>query len=323
MENGKSITSKKSTTYGYFKRSISPENRSGIKSCGAHKRVRGRAASVNIRSVLFDTNPQANKADLAVMERRLDQKVKVIVAQNEDMDSSLMENLFWYSLNLTQPKTEKVDRVIFHAEMSLTFGINKEYMVDRIYDISRGKEETMSLQQYCSLLSIFFSNNPVKKADYCFRIYDADDDGTITVTEVSRHLRSAMPTFLSEDDEFDEDAHRELVDILMRMLDHLGCGSFNRESFRAVVKKRPEILECLGQTLPNAYMLQKFMDEYIDPKKYGIIQTNSMARGRRDVLLRDIPKGAPQRLKGLYPISMDLNEGDVSRINSQTVQVVK
>ncbi|XP_005091691.1 uncharacterized protein LOC101864200 [Aplysia californica] len=222
-----------------------------------------------------------------------------------DLEPRLLENLLCYALTLVVPGTEELlDTKIFMAEMNLSFGFTNSDFILRIYNMTRGKHEYVTVDDYMLLLTIFYSNDLNRKAEYTFDVYDVDSDNIISTAEFARYLRGGMPISDPDDREANEETLREVMDILTNVMGINDKGYIHKDHYMKVVRDKPEILEFLGQTLPSVYVQRHFTETYISPQRFSPDQVSRYLRSRRHYILQEPKEQKPKQLLGLYPIEI-------------------
>ncbi|MES1903249.1 MAG: EF-hand calcium-binding domain-containing protein 1, partial [Paramarteilia canceri] len=93
----------------------------------------------------------------------------------------------------------------------------------------------------------------------CFAIYDLEDDGAISKKNASLLLNNCLIKQNSDDDS--DEAHKELISILFKILDVDDDGKINKKDYEDAVKRDELLLECLGQCLPSNEALKSVIEQ--------------------------------------------------------------
>nr|CAI5822255.1 unnamed protein product [Callosobruchus analis] len=147
--------------------------------------------------------------------------------------------------------SEGIDRKVFREVLHSTFDIVTENMLmDRIFYVwDRNNCGLITLENWFRGISLFLRGNVQEQAEYCFKVYDLNNDGYITKDEMFQLLRNCLIKHPQEEDL--DDSVKDLVDIVMRKMDKDKDGKVSLEDYQKNVDDEPLLLEAFGKCLPT------------------------------------------------------------------------
>ncbi|CAH1997294.1 unnamed protein product [Acanthoscelides obtectus] len=147
--------------------------------------------------------------------------------------------------------SEGIDRTVFREVLHSTFDIVTENMLmDRIFYVwDRNNCGLITLENWFKGISLFLRGNVLEQAEYCFKVYDLNNDGYITKDEMFQLLRNCLIKHPQEEDL--DDSVKDLVDIVMRKMDKDKDGKVSLEDYQKNVEDEPLLLEAFGKCLPT------------------------------------------------------------------------
>ncbi|BFZ25661.1 hypothetical protein BsWGS_28700 [Bradybaena similaris] len=211
------------------------------------------------------------------------------------LEPDLVENVMQYAKNLVQPDTQDITDNVFVAQMMNRFQITSTVMVSQMFEV---KSRTIPLEDYCWCICVFLSDEMDQKVDWVFSVYDANDDGQLSKMELYILLK---PCVLQTEDMETEEAIKDLIDIVMTVVDRNKNGMVDLEEFRALVKKNVLYIDLLGQCLPHKHVVKSFLRKIKNKSPMEV--SKIFEEERQKGLMQPVRPGAED---DLYPIHLDL-----------------
>ncbi|XP_043486402.1 EF-hand calcium-binding domain-containing protein 1 [Polistes fuscatus] len=146
---------------------------------------------------------------------------------------------------------EGIDRSIFRNLLHNTFKvITEDMLVERLFCCwDRESESAIRLESWIMGLDVFLRGNLQDKIDFCFRVYDLNNDGFITKDEIFQLFKNCLIKQPGEEDP--DEGIRDLSELALKKLDVDRDGKISFEDYETAVKKEPLLLEAFGQCLPT------------------------------------------------------------------------
>lgn len=113
-----------------------------------------------------------------------------------------------------------IDRNVFRELLHNTFDIvNEEALMEKIFfSWEKGYEGMpLRLEGWIMGLSVFLRGTQTEKAEFCFRVYDLNNDGFITKDEMFSLLKNCL--IRQPQDEDPDESVKDLVDIALKKID--------------------------------------------------------------------------------------------------------
>ncbi|KAK3800521.1 hypothetical protein RRG08_048726 [Elysia crispata] len=176
-----------------------------------------------------------------------------------DVKKSLVINVIHYAKQLPRPgNPDYIDELIFTAQMDTRFGITSKFHIQLIFEAVRDKtSKHVRIEDFVKMVCIFYSKNLSVKVDFVFSVYDYGGDGEIQMHEMHMLLKT---TIVSVGDEEPEEQLKELIDIVIGLMDTHQDGKISLEEFRDYVRNDILYIEMLGPVLPLDHVMERFMD---------------------------------------------------------------
>ncbi|GFR87043.1 EF-hand calcium-binding domain-containing protein 1 [Elysia marginata] len=170
---------------------------------------------------------------------------------------SLVLNVIHYAKQLPRPgNPDCIDELIFMAQMNVRFGITSKFHIQLIYDAVKDKKlKYLRVADYVKMVCIFYSDDLTLKVDFVFSIYDYGGDGNIQTHEMNMLLRT---TIVSVGDEEPEEQLKELIDIVINLMDTNQDGKISVDEFRDYVRNDILYIQLLGQVLPLEHVIERY-----------------------------------------------------------------
>ncbi|KAK2587673.1 hypothetical protein KPH14_003791 [Odynerus spinipes] len=151
----------------------------------------------------------------------------------------------------TMHSIEGIDRSIFRNLLHNTFKvITEDTLVERLFCCwDRESEGAIRLEPWVMGLDVFLRGNLHDKTDFCFRVYDLNNDGFITKDEIFQLFKNCLIKQPGEEDP--DEGIRDLSELALKKLDVDRDGKISFRDYETAVKGEPLLLEAFGQCLPT------------------------------------------------------------------------
>ncbi|XP_066601236.1 calaxin [Prorops nasuta] len=165
---------------------------------------------------------------------------------------------------------EGMDRAVFRKLLYDTFDIlTEDVLVERMFCYwDRESEGAIRLEPWIIGLDTFLRGSLKDKMEFCFRVYDLNNDGFITKDEIFVLLKNCLLKQPGEEDP--DEGVRDLSELALKKLDLDHDGKISFRDYETTVKKEPLLLEAFGQCLPTAEATKNFLKSLqTSPKAFG------------------------------------------------------
>ncbi|XP_046846251.1 EF-hand calcium-binding domain-containing protein 1-like isoform X2 [Xenia sp. Carnegie-2017] len=150
---------------------------------------------------------------------------------------------------------EKLDRTKFRDILHNTFGMTDDFLMDGVFRaFDKDNDSNINMEEWILGLSVFLRD--------CFEVYDLNSDGYISREEIFQMLKSSLIKQPTEEDP--DEGVKELVEIVLKLVDHGNVGKLSFKDFEMVVNKEPLLLEAFGPCLPDAKAIDDFNTQFTD-----------------------------------------------------------
>ncbi|XP_012251101.1 calaxin isoform X2 [Athalia rosae] len=151
----------------------------------------------------------------------------------------------------TAQTVEGIDRIIFRELLHNTFDIiTEDALIERMFCCwDRESEGAIRLEAWILGLDVFLRGTQKEKMEFCFRVYDLNNDGYITKDEMFQLFKNCLIKQPSEEDP--DEGVRDLSELALRKLDVDKDGKVSFEDYEIAIKEEPLLLETFGQCLPT------------------------------------------------------------------------
>ncbi|XP_043261608.1 EF-hand calcium-binding domain-containing protein 1 [Colletes gigas] len=154
---------------------------------------------------------------------------------------------------------EGIDRSIFRDFLHNTFKvITEDALVERIFCCwDRENEGIIRLDTWVMGLDLYLRGSLREKIEFCFKVYDLNNDGFITKDEIFQLYKNCLIKQPGEEDP--DEAVRDLSELTLKKLDVDRDGKISFQDYKMAVMEEPLLLEAFGQCLATdedcAYIL--------------------------------------------------------------------
>ncbi|BFZ14039.1 hypothetical protein BsWGS_17079 [Bradybaena similaris] len=159
-----------------------------------------------------------------------------------------------------------------------------------------GSRKSVTVEEYSRMICIFLTSDVDIKINFVFDVYDLDSDGLLTKLEVHTLL---MTTISQAGDEQDE-MLKDLIEIVMKVVDRDGSGTIDLSEFRDLVKKDVLYIELLGQVIPDDTGIQMFKNSFLKKTDKQMKDFFARERAKNVVSCSDT-----QKEETYYPLKLE------------------
>jgi Ca2+-binding EF-hand superfamily protein len=149
----------------------------------------------------------------------------------------------------------------FSNVLHKAFGLADDMLIERIFSALDSITSTVPLKNWIMAMSLFLRGSLQKKIDFCFKVYDISGKNEIRREHMVSLLRKFV--FKHQDEDVDE-AVKDLVDIIIKKVDHDKDGIISFDDYSRTVLEEPLMLECFGQCLPDRKHVYAFLITFTD-----------------------------------------------------------
>ncbi|XP_029044750.2 EF-hand calcium-binding domain-containing protein 1-like [Osmia bicornis bicornis] len=144
---------------------------------------------------------------------------------------------------------EGIDRNIFRDLLHNTFKvITEDILVERIFCCwDRENEGIIRLEPWIMGLDLYLRGSLREKIEFCFKVYDLNNDGFITKDEIFQLFKNCLMKQPGEEDP--DEAVRDLSEMALKKLDVDRDGKISFQDYKVAVTEEPLLLEAFGQCL--------------------------------------------------------------------------
>lgn len=138
------------------------------------------------------------------------------------------------------------------------FDMTDYHIMDEILSIiDKGEifqRNVWTLTKWINTLSLYFRGTLEEQIRYAYEVYvsksmvESDLNKKLMLLRMKHTLIKEIG---DENEENEDEAVRDLVDVMIQKMDHDADGSINFDDFRQTVLDNPLMLECLGPVLPT------------------------------------------------------------------------
>ncbi|XP_014208382.1 EF-hand calcium-binding domain-containing protein 1 [Copidosoma floridanum] len=156
-------------------------------------------------------------------------------------------------------KIEGIDRTIFRELLHNTFDVlTEDALVERMFSCwDKHSEGAIRLESWITGLDVFLRGTLHEKMEFCFSVYDLNNDGFITKDEIFQLFKNSLMKQPGEEDP--EEGVRDLSEMALKKLDVDHDGRVSFFDYEATVSEEPLLLEAFGQVLPTPESATAFL----------------------------------------------------------------
>ena len=160
---------------------------------------------------------------------------------------------------------QKLSRQEFRQIMVQDLDVDGSFMIDSIWRVvDSSKSNSIEFSEFVEALSVMLKGSTEALLNFCFRVYDLNENAVITRDEARLLLKSSLS---SDIDDFDVDADNTNLNLLLDLTFRKICGGNDTPSvitfqqFAAAFAQEPLLLECFGQVLPYREVADAILDD--------------------------------------------------------------
>ncbi|BFZ25659.1 hypothetical protein BsWGS_28697 [Bradybaena similaris] len=223
------------------------------------------------------------------------------------LPESIVENIIQYAKVVVNPEREIIDEFAFNSQMTTQFDFSNLYIICRMMRVLKSKqyqkylsekgsiENELSVEEFCLCVCTFLTQNQDTQINWVFAVYDSDGDGALSRRDLYTFLRPCI--LHAEDMDFDGET-KDLVEIVMAIVDRDQNGEVDLEEFRFLVKKNVLYIDLLGQCLPSDSAMNRFRAKIENKTNAQVLELF-----RKEFVPKD--EQLTKRRGSLYPIDLD------------------
>ncbi|XP_015436128.1 PREDICTED: EF-hand calcium-binding domain-containing protein 1 [Dufourea novaeangliae] len=142
-----------------------------------------------------------------------------------------------------------IDRPVFRDSLHNMFKvITEDALVERIFCCwDRENEGIVRLEPWIMGLDLYLRGSLREKIEFCFKVYDLNNDGFITKDEIFLLFKNCLMKQPGEEDP--DEAVRDLSELALKKLDVDRDGKISFQDYKVAVTEEPLLLEAFGQCL--------------------------------------------------------------------------
>ncbi|KAG8287970.1 EF-hand calcium-binding domain-containing protein 1-like [Homalodisca vitripennis] len=160
-------------------------------------------------------------------------------------------------------KNQPMDRKYFRRVMFTILNFQNDALIDRIFSaIDRNNKLVVTMDSWILGMSIFLRGDLNERIKFCFTVYDMMGDGYIKREHMFQALKNSLRG--NPHDEDPEEQVKDMIDIILKKMDHDRDGRLSYEDYRKSVWENPSLLEILGYCLPARPAVYMFMTTFTD-----------------------------------------------------------
>ncbi|XP_076635486.1 calaxin-like [Colletes latitarsis] len=144
---------------------------------------------------------------------------------------------------------EGIDRSIFRDFLHNKFKvITEDALVERVFCCwDRENEGIIRLDTWIMGLDLYLRGSLREKIEFCFKVYDLNNDGFITKDEIFQLFKNCLIKQPGEEDP--DEAVRDLSELTLKKMDVDRDGKISFQDYKMAVMEEPLLLEAFGQCL--------------------------------------------------------------------------
>ncbi|XP_069551390.1 calaxin isoform X1 [Brachyistius frenatus] len=198
---------------------------------------------------------------MSSMNRKVAQNfAEIISKQVEHFNKTETEYLIReFNVLLGEPTNPRraalgMDRGKFRSILYNIFGMTDDMIMDGVFrTFDTASDGFVSLKEWIEGLSVFLRGTLDEKIKYCFHVYDLNGDKYISREEMFHMLKNSLIRQPTEEDP--DEGIKDLVEIILKKMDHDHDGRLSFEDFEKAVKEENLLLEAFGTCLPDSTVI--------------------------------------------------------------------
>lgn len=155
----------------------------------------------------------------------------------------------------------KLSREMFWDFLHRAFGFTDHLMMNRVFKtFDPDCDGCISMEEWVIGLSVILKGTRDEQIEYCFKIYNLNDDGDIAKDELLYFLKHSFRHCGEElEDEDPAEAVKDLSEMVIKQLDRDKNGRITFFDFQLAVTYNPNLLQIIGQCLPDETKRKAFL----------------------------------------------------------------
>ncbi|CAG9831204.1 unnamed protein product [Diabrotica balteata] len=159
--------------------------------------------------------------------------------------------------------TRDVLMEVFHCCLDMT-DMEKVIRIITCLD-EKARDVYISKELWVHMLSLFLRGTIEEKMAFCFKVYDYGGSGQLMKENLFKLLMGSLKSNIGESDA--EEAVKDMVEVIMKKMDADRDGKISFNDYRYNVLRQPDLLEFLGQCLPDRHTVHKFLCTFTENTK--------------------------------------------------------
>uniref|UniRef100_T1JEQ1 EF-hand domain-containing protein n=1 Tax=Strigamia maritima TaxID=126957 RepID=T1JEQ1_STRMM len=170
---------------------------------------------------------------------------------------------------ITRGSKGALDRQLFRDDLYKRFHMTDEFLLDRNYNsinfiavfrvFDKDNDAYVSLEEWIVGMSVLLLGTDAELVKFCFAVFNLTTDTSFGRDEMFQLLRTAITRFNTDEDP--DEGVRDLIELVLRKMDHDQDGRINFEDFEMSVKKDHLYLEIFGNCLPFPEYAEQFLEQ--------------------------------------------------------------
>ncbi|XP_051033166.1 calaxin [Phodopus roborovskii] len=196
-------------------------------------------------------------------QRALKKLVESISKTVKSFKKSEVESLLRLFFSLVEKPNGKLanarmDCNTFRGILHNIFGMTDDMLMNRVFFVfDKDCDNYVNIQEWVKGLSVFLRGTFEEKMKFCFEVYYLTGDGYISREKIFDMLKNSLSQQSPEEE--NDEGIRELVDIILKKMDHDNDGKISFADFEKAVRKDRLLLEVFGPCLPDAKVVLQIL----------------------------------------------------------------
>lgn len=161
-----------------------------------------------------------------------------------------------YFKMIRNARTRIMTRLQFQAVLSGVLGMYDNFLFDRINYALDKTTQNVTLETFVCAMSLFARGTLQERIEYCYTVYDVLGEGYIKREQLMLLLKFGLFKHLKEEV---EEAVKDYADRLIKKVDLDRDGLISFGDFCETVKTHPNLLEMMGNCLPDRSSVYTFL----------------------------------------------------------------
>lgn len=171
-------------------------------------------------------------------------------------------SLIYFKMLIESKSKSNVPRSMLRLILTNVLLITDDLMIDRVIQaLDSGTTKFVTLDTWLRAMSLLLRGTFEEKVRYCFAVYDLQGHGIIKCPQMVTLMSRCFDTLPEAEAGL---AAKDLVDIMMKKMDMDNDGMLSFDEYQQSVVACPDMLQCLGQCLPDREAAYAFLATFTD-----------------------------------------------------------